>query len=78
MQPETTRRETIRSRTTMSHAFEGAIRQLLIEEGNLNSKRGDIATWAAERIDRTAKTVPTWTVSKRAEKTTKRRKGGRR
>lgn len=60
-----TPRQIVRSRTTMSYAFEAAIRRLLAEEGSLNSRRGDIANMAAQVLHRGTRKAPTWTVTKR-------------
>ncbi len=60
-----TPRNIVRSRTTMSHAFEAAIYDLIRREGSMNSGQGTIATWAAQCIDRATKKASTWTVSKK-------------
>lgn len=60
-----TPRQIVRSRTTMSYAFEDAVYDLLAREGSLNSSQGTIGVWVAQSIDRATKKTPTWTVSKK-------------
>lgn len=84
MQTETqTRRETVRSRTTMSYAFDAAVRNLvddLVAGEDISAPRIELAQEVAGAVgsDR-GRAVPTWTVSKRAEAPAKsRRKRARR
>lgn len=77
MQTETaTRRETIRSRTSMSYAFEAALQPYLHVASDAAS---ELAVMVAGAVVNGYRTRPAWTVSKRAEAPTKgRRKGARR
>lgn len=85
MQTETAhRRETIRSRATMSYAFEAAVlgvaRDLVDGVESVHSPRVTLAKSIASVVGSDkGKTHPTWTVSKRAKAPAKgRRKGSRR
>lgn len=72
MQPEPhTQRETLRVRTTMSYAFEGALRGYASAPA---SEVTPLVRTAAEALSRGFRNIPAWTVSKRDEKATKGRK----
>lgn len=75
MQTETPRRETIRSRTTMSYAFEGALQPYL---GLSVDMVPPLAREVVSALRNGYRTRPTWTVSKRTEPVAKRRRKGAR
>lgn len=65
MRNDDSTRQIIRSRTTLSYAFEAAIRRVLGEEGHLNSDRGTLATWASQALPKANRKTPTWTVTRK-------------
>jgi len=68
-QPEAVRRETILSRTSMSYAFEKALAPYVEADA---SEVSPLVVATAQGLSKGFRKRPAWTVSKRAERPTKR------